>query len=212
VQATVPLNSPSPGEYLLIWFLFDGNESAAEVKDSYSPGILCTVGNPGEDPTPAISGKARRYLAAIREERRNLDVTARPRRPELWLAAIRMGLSKPLLGIGPDNFRLRKWEFMEVPKGDDTILANSLYLETLAGSGLSGLACLLWLLWEFSRRIAVKALTATSPSERVGAYFGTAYLAGLLSHGIVDYFLKFTPIFLMFWLLLGMLCADRGED
>jgi hypothetical protein len=216
IRMTVPLNSPrAAGEYLLIWFLYgrdDGNGNR-ELRDSYSPAILCTVRGPDEGPMSGMSERARHYLEAIRKERRNLEFAGPPRRPELWVAAIRMLLSRPLLGIGPDNFRLRKWEFMDAPGGDTTILANSLYLEILSGSGVLGFGTFLWLLWEFYRPIAFKAKT-TSPSAAIGAYFGVAYLAGFLSHGFVDYFLKFTPVFLLFWVLLGMLCTDaqRNEE
>ncbi len=212
VQLTVPLDSPpDAGEYLLIWFVYQGKDARRELKDSYSPGILCTVRCPGDKTAQKISNRARRDIEAIHEERRNLEMIAVPRRRELWAAAVGMFLSRPLLGIGPDNFRIRKGEYMEVRKGDQTILANNLYLETLSGSGILGLASLVWLVWEFGRRVAAGISDARCASALFESYFGVAFLAGFLSHGVVDYFLKFTPTFLLFWLVLGSLCARPRE-
>ena len=103
-----------------------------------------------------------------------------------------------------------KWTFMELPQGDETILANNLYLELLADSGLLGLLSFLWLSWEFGRHVASKVSLRYS-SGWSAAYFGVTYLAGFLLHGFVDYFLKFTPLFLTFWLLLGTLCGGAKQ-
>jgi O-antigen ligase len=212
VQASVSLSTPpQEGEYLLTWFVFHRNDDIRELKDSYSPGILCIVDAASPDEGKAPSVKARRYLDAIREERRNLNMTIVPGRLELWSAAFRMFWKRPFLGMGPDSFRILKWRYMDTPKGDETILANSLYLELLSGSGLLGLASFLWLAWEFGRSVTARFSSKRSPSERITGCLGIAYLAGLLSHGLVDYFLKFTPTFLLFWLMLGMLCARQRE-
>ncbi len=155
-----------------------------------------------------LSEKARRYALFTAEERRSLNYSTIPARAELWRAAIRMFMSRPILGIGPDNFRIRKWAYMNLPAGDDTILANNIYLEILSGSGLLGLTAFLWLLWEF----ACLALTHCTPhagrARRITGFFGVAYLTTLLAHGMVDYFLKFTPMLLLFWITLGILCAE----
>jgi len=156
-----------------------------------------------------LSEKARRYLDAIREERRNLSGIVPPRRSELWPAAFRIFAQRPLLGMGPDNFRLLKSRYMDIPMKDEKILANNLYLEILSGSGILGLASFLWLLWEFVHTLAAKVASARSSSDWSAAYFGVAYLSAFLLHGFVDYFLKFTPTFLLFWLVLGMLCDGR---
>jgi hypothetical protein len=212
VQVTITFSAPpQEGEYLLIWFVFHRNDDIRELKDSYSPGILCIVDAESPDAAKAPSPKARRYLDAIREERRNLNMTLVPGRSELWSAAFRMFWKKPFLGMGPDNFRILKWRYMDAPKGDETILANSLYLELLSGSGLLGLASLLWLAWEFGRSVIARVSSMKSPTDGITGYLGIAYLVGLLSHGFVDYFLKFTPTFLLFWMMLGMLCARQRE-
>jgi O-antigen ligase len=101
---------------------------------------------------------------------------------------------------------------MDFPAWDETVLANNLYLEILSGNGILGLASFLWLLWEFGRVLAARVVLAGSPLERSSAYFGAMYLSAFTLHGLVDYFLKFTPTFLLFWLLLGTLCAVGGDN
>ena len=212
--ALIPVSLITPsdvGEYLLIWFVICRNGETRELKDSFSPGILCIIGSAASDSPEAMSDRARRYLAAIRDERRQLGLTNAPGRWDLWRAALRMFAQSPLLGKGPDNFRLLKCKYMDIPIWDETILANNLYLEMLSGSGILGLASFLWLLWEVGSALAEKVALARSPSDGSAAYFGIAYFSAFVLHGIVDYFLKFTPTFLLFWLLLGMLCASgRG--
>ncbi len=208
----VSLSTPSQeGEYLLIWFVFRRGPDVRAIRDSYSPAVVCVVGSPRRDGATALSAKARRYLKDIGREQRRLDGVEVPRRRELWSAALRMFRSRPLLGVGPDNFRMLKWRFMDDPGGDSTILANNLYLEVLSGSGVLGLASFLWVIWEFVRRVGSGFGSAASVSDRGASYFGVAYLSGFLVHGAVDYFLKFTPVFLLFWLVIGSLCAVRRD-
>ncbi len=228
VEVQASLTTPSqPGEYLLIWFIFRGSANVSEVKDSYSPAVLCIVGA-AVDARQGLSSTAVRYARAIRQERRDLGSAYNPGRLQLWSAALRMFARHPVLGSGPDSFRLLKRKYMTPPQGDETILANSLYLETLSDSGIVGLICLLYLIWEFGRHIykripspdafqprqaddptsGTRPMIATRmPIQRIINCFGYAYLAGFLAHGLVDYFLKFTPTFLLFWLVLGWVCA-----
>jgi hypothetical protein len=213
VEIPVSLSTPSAeGEYFLIWFVVRREGETRELKDSYSPGILCLIDSAGSDSPRVISDRASRYVAAIRDERRRLGLTVIPGRWDLWRAAWRMALQSPLLGKGPDSFRVMKPKYMDFPTWDETILANNLYLEILSGCGILGLGCFLWLLWEFASSLISKAGDAHSPWERSSAYFGAMYLSTFMLHGVVDYFLKFTPTFLLFWLLLGMLCAERREN
>ncbi len=213
-RAEIPVSLSTPpgaGEYLLIWFIVCRDKETTELKDSYSPGILCLVDPAGSASPKVISDKARRYVAAIRDERRRLDLTVTPGRWDLWRAALRMVSQSPLLGKGPDSFRVLKSRYMDFPTWDETILANNLYLEILSGSGILGLGSFLWVLWEFASTLVSKAAHAHSPWDRSSAYFGAMYLSTFMLHGVVDYFLKFTPTFLLFWLLLGMLCAGGRE-
>jgi O-antigen ligase len=208
----VTLRTPDEaGQYLLIWFVFVREDGIRELEDSFSPGIMCFIG-PTTQPPPTPAGtSALQYTGAIQEERRLLNAALVPGRWELWSAALKMLRQRPLLGMGPDNFRILKWRYMDLPKGDETILANSLYLELLAGSGILGLVSFLWLSWELARRMMASAAVADRSTRGI-AFFGMTYLAAFLLHGMVDYFLKFTPTFLLFWLVLGTLSrrAQQG--
>jgi hypothetical protein len=195
------------GEYLLIWFVVHRDPDLEELPWSFAPAILCRIGPAGSPPQP-WSARARDDLTAIRAERNELPLDLVPSRWDLWRAALRMFHARPLLGIGPDNFRLLKWKYMDIPKGDDTILANSLYLEFLACSGLVGFLSLGWLLLELGLAVARRSAAALSPAEQQLAWFGVAFLASFLAHGTVDYFLKFTPTFLLFWIVMGVAAAD----
>ena len=203
----VRLQTPAEaGEYMLIWFVVHRDPDLEELPWSFAPAILCSIRPAGSLPQP-WSARARDYMTAIRTERNELPLDLVPSRWDLWRAALRMFCARPLLGIGPDNFRLLKWKYMDIPKGDDTILANSLYFEFLACSGLVGFLSLAWLLLELGRAVARRSAAALSPAEQQLAWFGVAFLAGFLVHGTVDYFLKFTPTFLLFWITMGMLAA-----
>jgi len=207
---------PGAGEFLLIWFVIRRFPELRELENSFSPAIICSLRPGGEKASRALSDKTQYYLKLIREERRRLMVLDVPDRWDLWHTALKMFLGRPLLGVGPDNFRLLKWKYMKAPKGDETILANSLYLEYLANSGIAGFASLLWLLVELAKCLGRKLGLAEESQDRGVAFFGVAFFTAFLTHGLVDYFLKFTPAFLLFWLMMGVLCAGgavrRGTD
>jgi O-antigen ligase len=129
-------------------------------------------------------------------------------RPRLWRAALVLWRERPLLGVGPDNFRRRYEDVIgPAPNGqpynDTRIHANNLYLETLADLGLAGIAALAWL--------AIGLLHALRDSAAAGhfASLGSgAAAAAFFVHGGIDYFLEFTPLFGLFWLLLGLTSAS----
>ena len=198
------------GEYLLIWFVVHRDPALEPLPWSFSPATLCSIRPPGSPPG-RWSPRTLDYLEAIRKERREVPLGVVPSRWDLWRAALRMFAAHPLLGVGPDNFRLLKWKYMDVPKGDETILANSLYLEFLAGSGIAGLAAFGWLMVELARAVLRRSAAASGLEERQLAWFGVAFLTAVLAHGVLDYFLKFTPTFLLFWIVAGLVAAG-GSD
>ena len=51
-----------------------------------------------------------------------------------------MAREHPILGVGPDNFRLLYGRQFGLSNTDTNVHSNSLYLELLVGSGLIGLA------------------------------------------------------------------------
>src|SRR5207247_1569547 len=105
------------------------------------------------DATPAIS----RAIVEGPAAGEPLQVFGRPRpawRPQrltLWRAAVRIFLTHPLLGIGPDNFRLMYPEYAGLSAGDTRAHSNNMYLEVLAGGGAIAALAFAWLLWSAAR-------------------------------------------------------------
>lgn len=130
-----------------------------------------------------------------------------PSRPALWRAAIVLWRQRPILGVGPDNFR-RRWQAVLSPSPtgrpytDVRIHANSLYFETLADLGLAGAAALGAIALALVRLIRLHCVT----NGLAGLGCGLA-AAAFFVHGTLDYFLEFTPLFGLFWLLLGLTAA-----
>jgi O-antigen ligase len=120
----------------------------------------------------------------------NASVTRR----DLWTAAGRMFLERPLLGVGPDNYRLRYGSYLDHTKWDRNIRANNLYLEVLTGSGIAGLVFFLVMMARRDWRLTPVSLA----------------LAAFMVHGLVDVFLMTTPIYFGFWVLMG-LGAEGGR-
>lgn len=117
-------------------------------------------------------------------------------RSELWRAAVMLAAAHPLLGIGPDNYRLEYGKALGFNRWDDHLHSNSLYLEILVGGGLFGLAAFFYLLVRVSWSCA-------SPLLAIGVS---------LIHGLLDFFLMTTPIYFGFWILMGSGLAEAHED
>jgi hypothetical protein len=127
----------------------------------------------------------------------------------LWSAAVRMIQAHPLLGVGPDNFRHFYGAELGLETWDERVQANNLYLEILADMGILGLAAF----------VAVVVAAAASARRGVrtreidtGTYLvlgATLSAAAFLVHGLADSFLAFTPTALLFWILLGVLQAQK---
>jgi hypothetical protein len=134
-----------------------------------------------------------------------------PDRMTLWRAAGRMVLERPLLGIGPGVFRLSYGDFLAMPVSDPNIHTNNLYIEWLVGAGLPGLLAFLWLSWRLWR-LARRAL---GPVDEQWIW-GVALAVGLFSwylHGLLDFFFEFTPTYVAFAFVAGLLASGpSGSD
>lgn len=134
------------------------------------------------------------------------DIETTSRR-DLWWAAGQMFLDRPLLGHGPDNFRYLYGSYLGRSEWDQRLNANNLYLELLADVGLLGTAAFGWLMW-----VAIRPLfTWFSILRPSSSTLLTAGLAGsllsFLLHGLLDAFLGFTPIYLLFWMVMGLIAT-----
>lgn len=135
----------------------------------------------------------------------------RPDRRSLWGAALALAAAHPLLGVGPDNFRLSYGPHLGLATWDRRVHANNLYLEVLAGAGVIGLAALLWIvaaaglsLWQRWR--AAPAATATAAAAAIAVWTAIA------GHGLVDTFLAFTPTYVMFAIAAGLAFSPGSRD
>lgn len=116
----------------------------------------------------------------------------RPRRPVLWRAAARMVADRPVLGVGPDNYRLLYGEYSGIVAADPRIHSNNMYLEVLAGGGLLGGLAFGWLAWRASQQ------------ARIAAAGVHAAVVAIALHGMFDSFLSFTPTYVLISITLGL--------
>jgi hypothetical protein len=130
--------------------------------------------------------------------------TERPGRLVLWRAALAMAFAHPLLGAGPDNFRLTYGRYAALRRADPRVHSNDMYLEVLAGSGLLGAALFGWLCWRAAG--VVRSLARQPARGALGAY-GPAAAAAVVAialHGLVDSFLSFTATYVLMAIALGL--------
>lgn len=124
-------------------------------------------------------------------------------RSVLWGAAIQMALDRPLLGIGPDNFRWRYGEILGLDAWNTDIHANSLYLEWLTDTGVIGLAAFAWFSWKLLNA-ALPAHAGPTDDRQIIRLALAASLVAWYVHGLFDYFYEFTPTYVAFWLMAGL--------
>jgi len=134
----------------------------------------------------------------------------RPGRLVLWRAALAMAAAHPLLGAGPDNFRLTYGRYTTLRHPDPRVHSNDMYLEVLAGSGVLGAALFAWLCWRAARTARRAALRpARDPLAAYGPAAAAAATAIAL-HGLVDSFLSFTPTYILMAVVLGLASGCAG--
>jgi len=138
--------------------------------------------------------------------------TVRPGRFRLWRAGLKMVAAHPLLGVGPDNFRLAYGAYAGLPGADERIHSNNMYLEMFVGGGIVMGAAFVWLAWRAAASFARLAGAAAPQDQAAGLGIAAAGLAIAL-HAAVDSFLSFAPIYVLFSLTLGYAVASaRGME
>lgn len=131
-----------------------------------------------------------------------------PSRSILWRTALRLWGTRPLFGVGPDNFRLMHGQLLPEYRTDPRVFSNNLFLEILCGSGIVGLAAFLWFLLAVGRHISTYVVFAVGEEvARTAPLAAALCLAGFLAHGLVDCMILFTPIYALFWGACGLLLA-----
>ncbi len=213
VQAYV-LAPDQPGDYVLGWDLLQDQVAWFSTRGVPLGHTAVTVmagetpATPGPPATPvpvALLGQA--------------QATNPVPRSMLWRAAFQMWQQYPLLGVGPDNFRFRWGDELGLIGWRDSasgsvLHSNNLYVEILATLGLAGLLVFLWLLgaltisgWKVWRRLL------PDPGSRLVWLLGLfAAVVVFLVHGLFDYFLEFTPTYLLWWIILALLVATMDSN
>lgn len=200
---------PRPGEYLLEWDMVQEGVAWFSWKGAAPARTRLTV-SAGADPTdlaPALSPAPGQILRL-----------PPPGRLDLWRAALRMAAARPLLGVGPDNFRLVYGLYAGLKTWDPNIHANNLYLEWLAGTGGLGWLAFLWLngaiLWR--SWLSLRRGRQAQPGRDADAMlWRLAIFAGLMTwfvHGLLDSFYEFTPTYTAFWLLAALGLSAFADD
>jgi O-antigen ligase len=133
-------------------------------------------------------------------------------RVELWGAALQIIRQHPALGVGPDNFRHIYGNYLGLPTWDDRVHANNLYLELMADFGVLGAGA-------FAVLVAIPVLglvrglrSELSPANALLIAGLAASVLAYFLHGGLDSFLEFTPVYLLFWIILGMSAAASKLD
>jgi len=185
-----------PGRYLLVWDMVQEGVAWFSLKSGQYTTVPVRVLGPPVRTALVDHGPA--VLPTSPPE---------PSRGQLWSVAARMIAARPLFGVGPDGYRLSYGAFTRprLSHWDTRIFANSLPLEMLADLGLVGgglyLAFLAAVAWPFLPAL-YRGVDAPLQIGLIGA--GAAFLG----HGVVDYILGSHAIFVLSWLLCGLIAAS----
>ena len=193
--------TPPPGNYRLAWSMLQRNVLWFYHRDVPEAETLVEIRS-GSRESDATTPPAQ---TAPRDDRPAVPLTVG--RTQLWPVALRLVAERPLLGVGPDNFRLLYGPYLGLTNWDTSIHANNLYLELLADLGLAGAAAFGWLLIAASLQLARVLRNCPAGSVPIWAVGVGGSLLAFLVHGLVDYFLEFTPLYLLFWMTLGLIVA-----
>jgi hypothetical protein len=137
--------------------------------------------------------------------------TDRPGRTVLWIAALRLLLAHPVLGVGPDNYRLLYGPAAGLRDADTRVHSNNMYIEVLVGCGLLGALAFAWLIWRLgitTARVVRLPIAGLWSSPLLGA---AAALVAIALHGFVDCFVAFTPTYVTIALTLGLVLAGAAR-
>jgi hypothetical protein len=203
VNVTVTLyRLPPPGDYQLAWgmlqhrILWFRHRNVPEAHTT----VHIEQGVGGSAP-PVTSGEI--------PGGETLALPPTVRRLDLWRAAVLMWAERPLLGIGPDNFRHLYGSYLNLPAWDRRLHANNLYLELLAGWGLAGTIVFAGLMVVIARHWLHLWRTTTGAIAIWSLALGGSLLAFFV-HGLLDYFLEFVAHYLLFWMVAALIVStDR---
>ncbi len=192
-----------PGRFVLVWDIYIERRLRFSERGMPTGNVSVVVtGAPTVAPTlPQIAPAPAPALA---------DVYVSPPRADLWRAAWSMFRERPLVGFGPDAYRLTYGRYLGLEKWDHRVYANNLALELLATGGLLVLVAFSLLLalvahrgWRLLRRV-----DRLDPLPAAAGLAALAALVAFLVHGVIDYFLEFTAGYVAFWMLVGVVSGQ----
>lgn len=126
-------------------------------------------------------------------------------RSQLWQAAVKAWRANPVLGLGPDQFRQRYFEYMPELPPDERVRTHNIFLEALTNTGVVGLAVMILLLtstlWYQFRLVSDRSL---GRPVRLVSLSLLVSLVVYVIHGLLDCFLWQTGIAFMFFAQLGL--------
>jgi O-antigen ligase len=180
-----------PGNYVLIWDVVQEHRTWLSLEGVFPGRSTASVeGTPVGGPLPT---RGRMPSSVMRMPR-----------SVLWQTAWQMWRERPLLGIGPDNFRHTYGRYLGLAAWDERVHTNNSYIEVLVSMGVIGALALAWLMVRAigaTRTILLKADDATLPIVAAAA----AACLAIAMHALVDSFLTFTPTYVAFAIAAGLL-------
>ena len=192
VAFTARVRAPGyPGTYLLVWDVVQEHRTWLSLEGVFPGRTVVRV--EGEAVTPPLATQGRMPSGTMRMPR-----------PVLWRTAVEIWRERPLIGIGPDNFRHTYGRWLGLAAWDRRVHANNTYLEVLAGMGALGAAAVAWLAVA-ALRSALRAFAAIDADARPVFAAAAAAVLAIAVHGLVDSFWTFTPTYAVFAIAAGLL-------
>jgi hypothetical protein len=187
-----------PGTYTLIWDIVQEQRTWLSLEGVCPGRTIASI--EGAPVGPPLTSKGRMPGGAMRMPR-----------AVLWRTALDIAAERPMLGIGPDNFRHVYGRHLGLAAWDPRVHANSTYLEVLSGMGVLGAGALVWLMIAVAR--SMPAIVRQAGEARLPiAAASLAACSAIAAHALVDSFLTFTPTYVAFAIAAGLLFAHSEGD
>ena len=191
---------PKAGDYQLQWDLVEENITWFSDKTTREFTTSVTV-----LPSSANNVTASPTFANPRPKPTPLPPDAT--RGTLWRVAFAMWRDQPLTGVGLDNFRLTYGERLGFTRWNKLLHTNNWYVETLVSVGLLG--AIPFFGWQLLLLNDIRRVTLASADWMTWAI--ALSLCSFYLHGLLDYFLLFNSVGLLFWLLVGCWLVVREQ-
>jgi hypothetical protein len=194
-----------PGEFHIVWGMLQRNVLWFRHRDVPEARTLIEITPPtaavGTLPPPALSDTPPGGNVPTNGQ-------ATISRYDLWRAAFAMWLEHPLLGVGPDNFRLLYGPYLGYDVWYLSNHANNLYIELLATMGVLGFAAflgfvgvVLYMSWGLFYRLR------NHPQTLLLQLGLTGCLLAFFLHGFFDYAFPWKPTLSLFWMSVGLIAS-----